>query len=910
MNFVAHLRALFRRRRREADMSAELQAHLDALTDRHVAAGLSPEEARYAALREFGGVEQIKELCRDERALAWLDDFVRDVRHALRHFRRSPAFAMIAILSLGVAIGANTSIFTLLNSVLFRPVPAANPEELVLLRWTAPKWPAPFSQTGSASQFSFSYPAFERLLQADSGLRDLFAVVPAGLGAGNLTVLVDGNPVLANGLMVTGNYFPGLRVAMQLGRGIRDADVQHGPAEVVVISDAFWASQFNRDPGVLGRTVVVNNVPCAIVGVASADFDGFVAAEVVPHPDLWVPFSEAQSLRPWGMAPHGSHSMFSSANWICLNLVGRVPPGRSAAAITAHLDSVFQSFVRENWPGAKETDLPTLGMVPCGYGLAGIKDQVSMPLTVLMTGVGLLLVVACANLATLLLARAQARQRELAVRVAVGASRARLVRQLLTESLFLSACGGLVGLLIACWGNALLARMLGPGATDLPIDLRMDTRAFAFATVIAMATGVAFGLAPGLRGTHGASAGGVNIRSTGGVDRASARLGRLLLAGQLSLSLLLLVCAALFGRTLRNMEQRDLGYDASHLLVFGVDPTRAGYAGEKLRELYDEIRANLAAVPGVSAVTLIENRPFTGSNNGPFRVVGSGRVVKNPVTRWETVGPDFCTTLGARLVGGRDISIRDTSTGRRVAIVNEEFVDEFFGDAPALGREFTGPSGDAPFEIVGIVRDLELVDLHARPMPKAFVPYAQLSSGRLNAMYFEVRTAGDPLVALPSIRLAVANLARGVPLLDVATQSKINRDAMFAERLFARLATFFGLAAVLVASIGLYGTVAYQVSRRVTEIGIRMALGSTPRAVVTFFLRQSLPVLVSGGAIGILLSLFSTRTLRGLLYDVAPVDPMSFVIAASLLLAVALLASWLPARRATRINPVEALRAE
>lgn len=905
-------RALFRRRINDVDMSEEIQMHVDALTERNIASGMSGEEARTAALREFGGVEQIKERCRDERVrgFTWFHQIVQDLRYAKRQMLKAPGFTAVAVISLGVAMGVNTAIFTLVDAVLLRTLPVKDPQQLSLLSWEAKSWPAPFSQTGGESRFSFSYPAFARLRQADPTFANVFAFVPTGFGSDNATAVIDGEPFFVQGLMVSGNYFSAMGAEPILGRGFRESDETRAQSNVAVISHSFWISRFGSSPDAIGRNITINATPFTVVGVAPEKFYGIVPTGSSIRPDVWVPISEQPTLRPWSMQPVGSSSVFTANNWICLNLGARLAPSADRAATVARLETNFRAFVGENWIQATADDLPRLKLIDAATSLAGLRRYTVRPLVILMYAVGLVLLIACANLASLLLARENARHKEISVRSALGASRARILRQLLTESILLGVLGGALGLLIAAWGSRALVSLFSPDANRMAFEVVINARVFAYTAALSLLTGVLFGLIPAWRGARADLMAAMKQRTSGGNDRNSHRVGKSLVAGQLAVSLVLMISAGLFGRTLHYMEHRNLGFDGENLLLFGLDPTRQGIRGPQLQSLFERLRQSIALLPDVENVTLYEQEPFSGSNNSDFRIEGSTFSPPKRIVRWAKVGPNFCKTMRIPVVLGRDFSEEDRRGATRVGIVNETFVRTFLPNETPLGRHFVGPERDVPIEIVGVVPDVELTDLHSPPLPQAFMPYLQGPLERLNTMYFEVRTSGDPLAATSSIRSVITRETPNTPLIGLATQTERTAAAMAVERMFARLAWVFSGATLLLSCIGLYGTLAYQVSRRVPEIGLRMALGATPRVLMRWVISQSLRIVSAGVVIGLLLAAGATRLLRTMLYGVGASDPYTYFAASLLMIVIALLACWIPARRAARVDPLTSLRAE
>jgi predicted permease len=845
-----------------------------------------------------------------------MSTFLKDMRYAIRMLARSPGFAVIAILTLALGIGANTAIFSLVDAVLLGQLPVKNPQQLVLFTWhDTGKWPPSVSQTGNDSRFSFSYPAFKEFRERNQSLSSVFAFVPMGFTPQNTTVSVNGNATLANGTMVTGEFFSGLGVTPLLGRGITEADENAGAPRVAVISYAYWTSRFARDPSVVGSNVTVNGLPFTIVGVTPQSFYG---VQQGMEPDLWIAFDDLPNLRPWSQKPWGSNSVYTARNWINLNIMGRLKPGVKRSQAQAELDILFHHYLTEDWKPQRESEVPNFSLTPAAEGMPYLRKSLTKPLLILMAAVGMVLLIACANLATLLLARAMARQKEVSVRLALGASRARLVRQLLTESVLMAALGGALGLFIAQWGTRALLALFASGEKAIALPVRADTSVLLFALAVSVLTGILFGLAPALRAAGfdlAASMRETAANVTAGRDKH--RLGRSLVVVQVALSLVLMIGAGLFVRTLMNYQRHNFGFQQQHLLSFGVDPTRAGYQGERLMNFYSQLLDRVRALPGVRSASIIEYAPFSRwSNNSDIAVIGAAQKPANPHVRHQAVGPNFFSTMGIPLVLGRGIEASDTAASPKVAVVDETFVKNFLPNQNPIGQRFHfGLPGETSskavvFEIVGVVKPVELTDIHSRLRPKAYLAYAQAPPAFIGALFFEVRAQGDPRALISSLRETVAGMDPGLPLMGVSTQSKLLAGALTQETLFARLSSFFGILALLLALIGLYGTMAYTVTRKTHEIGIRMALGATPGEVVRMFVGQGIRLAGIGVAAGLVAALGVTRLAGSLMFGVSATDPWTFAGVALLLVLVAAAACYIPARRATRVAPVTALRYE
>jgi predicted permease len=837
----------------------------------------------------------------------------QDARFGLRMLVKTPGFTAIAVVTLALGIGANTAIFSLINAVMLKNLPVQHPDQLVLFNWDTHRWPPHFSQTGGDSKLSFSYPAFQQFRAQNQALSSVFAFVPLGFSEQNVTVDLKGRPTLAYGEMVTGEYFSGLGVTPLLGRTITEEDEQPGAPRVAVISYGYWSRRFGRDPSILGRAIRLNGTSTTIVGVTPSSFYGEHPGGV---PDLWAAFADLPNLRPWSAKPAFTDSVFTDRDWICLNIMGRLKPGVGREQAQSILDVAFHQFVTADWTPDNQDKVPHLQLTAAAQGVNHLREAYSQPLYLLMAVVGLVLLIACANLATLLLVRATARHKEISVRLAVGASRVRLIRQLLTESVLLSAIGGALGLLFARWGTQALLALMSRGENHMILDVKPDRNVLLFTLAASLLTGILFGLAPAFRAARVelASAMKESARSSS-EGHGGHFLGKALVVAQISASLVLMIGAGLFVRTLENFERKDLGFDQKHLLTFGVDPTRAGYKGDRLVNFYQLLLERVRAVPGVQSATLIENIPLSDwSNNSNMTVEGSKRNAPNNHIRWFVIGSDFFRTMGIPLIAGREIRESDTVTAPRVAVVDETFVRTYLGDAYPIGQRFylgtdSKPDPKFEFEIIGEVKQAELTDIHAPPSPKAYMPYAQFPE-ETSALYFQVRTASDPTGLVPELRNAVHQMDSDLPLMDVTTQTQLTAEVLTQERTFARLSSFFGILALLLATIGLYGTMSYSVTRTTNEIGIRLALGAEPGDVLRMVLGKGLQLTLVGVVSGVLAALVVTRLISTMIYGVAPTDPMTFAAVAAFVVLVAFLACYVPARRATRVDPLVALRHE
>jgi predicted permease len=911
---------------REAEIADELAQHLEDRYQELLAAGNSADSASRAALDELRGEDLLaRGLQSVERDLYCepvapgkgssnlFTGILQDIHFAFRMLRKSPGFTVVAVLTLALGIGANTAIFSLINAIMLRSLPVKDPQHLVLFQWESDKWPPHFSMTGWKSSFSFSYEEFKEFSAQKNVTSSVFAFVPLGFNDQNTTVGINGEPTLADGAMVTGQYFSGLGVTPLLGRGITDADENPGAPRAVVISYVYWTRRFARDPSIIGKSVTLNGIPFTIVGVTPRNFYG---VSVGTEPDLWVAFDDKPNMRPWSKPPGGTDSVFTERDWLCLNIMGRLRDGVTRDQAQGALDAVFHQFVTADWHPPKESDIPHFILAPGSQGLPVVQDYTAQPIYMLMVAVGLLLLIACANVATLLLARANSRKKEISVRLAIGASRSRLIRQLLTESVLMSALGGLLGLIFANWGTqALIALISRANNGTMILDAGTDSRVLFFTFLVSMLVGILFGLAPALRASKADLLSAMKDNASAVSDpRNKLRLGESLIVAQVAASIVLMIGAGLFVRTLANFESHNFGFDQRNLLTFGLNPTRAGYHDARLVNLYTRLLDRIQALPGVRAATLIESAPFSGwsSKNSSVSVEGSAQNPGNSEMYWQRVGPDFFSTMRIPIVLGRGIQRTDTATSPKVAVVDETFTKKYFPGENPIGHRFSLSSKYDPansYEIVGVVRPAELTDVNPGVHPKGYASYAQFPK-TLGQMYFEVRAEGPPATIVSELRNAVYQTDASLPLMALKTQAEETREALSFQRLLARLTTIFGLLALLLAMIGLYGTIAYAVTRKTNEIGVRMALGARPTNILGMVLRQGITLTLIGVAFGVVATLGGTRLVSSMIFGVSPYDPLTFVAVAAILSIVALLACYIPARRAMKVDPMVALRYE
>jgi macrolide transport system ATP-binding/permease protein len=901
-----------RRNERERELDEEIRAHLALAIRERIEQGEDPAEAEANAHREFGNVPLVKEVTRDMWGWRWVETFLQDVRYGLRQLRRNPGFTAVAILTLALGIGANTAIFSLIDAVLLNLLPVKDPQELVLLSRTDPHGSFEITNSGY-SGLSFAYPFVEQLRSQRQVFSSVFGFVPMGWGKGDVNVSVDGRAGMATGTMVTGGYFSGLGITPVLGRTIRDSDVKENAPRVAVISYDYWTRRFGRAPSAAGKAITLNGVPFTIVGVAPPEFFG-----VQPDykPDVWIPLVPEARLGAWGMPPPYSLNIFTRPDWWWVMVMGRIRPGVTTEQALAVARLTFlQSAAAATKEAFKPADAPQLTLRPARRGLDTLRREFSEPLWTLMIVAGFVLLIACANIATLLLARGAARRREIGIRLALGAPRLRLARQFMTESLLLSGAGGALGLLIAGWGSRVLLLLMSRGGQNTPVEPHIDLTVLGFTAGVSLLTGILFGLAPAVHSTRRDAAPALKeVTSSLTAPGSRLRLGSALVIAQVALALMLLAGAGLFVRTLMNLENVNLGFNRSDLLVFTIDPTKSGYEGQRVLHVLESVRERLQQVPGVQAATLTGSRPLTGwGSDAPISIEGyqvpPGR---SHQIEFQTVGPDFCQTMQIRLLLGRCIAERDTAKSKKVAVVEQGMARYYFGDSNPIGRRFsfsdTLDPADA-YEIIGVVENTRYRSLRAADSRTLYIPYTQ-TSWPVGAMNFEVRTAGDPGAFVPGVRDAVHEIDADLALADVKTQTQLMAEALWQQRLFAVLCSFFGALALLLSSIGLYGLMAYSVARRIHEIGVRMALGAQRSDILNMVLGQGAKLMTVGVAIGIMGALALTRFMSSQLYGVKPTDPLTFVVVSLILIVVALLACYIPTRRAAKVDPMVALRYE
>ncbi len=887
---------MFKSKRTAEDFAEEIKAHLALEADDLRAEGQSEVEAQRRARVEFGNTVLAKEKFRLRGRWQALDKVARDLRFSFRSLLNSPGFALTAILTVALGVGANTAVFSVMNAVLLKSLPVADPQTLVYLRTSdQPRG------TGTVdTNETMSYPVYDTLRKQTSAVSSLIAYVP--LSGSKVAVRIGSQPEEAEGDMVSGTFFSGLGVNLPLGRGFSAEDeANHAPLSV--ISYNYWTRRFARSPGVLGQILYVNGVPTTIIGVSAQGFEGL---EPGGSADFWIPLQNRRELNAWGNPPDDGKLYIANPTWWCLRLIARLAPGVNKTQAIAQLQPVFRSASRIGLGSPMQGEKPLTLSFTDAKNFPGYDEMYGNPLRILMSMVGLVLLIALANVAMLLAARNAARQREFSVRQALGAGRGELFRQLLTESLILVTAGGALA-----WAFAMMAARLLANWAQIESSLAPDRTVLLFTMSVLVVAALLFGLAPMRVALAGRAELAIRTSAaTSNTNAGKSRTGKIIVALQMAMCVVLLVGAGLLIRTLRNLENTPLGMRVDGLVVFGVNPDIPSLAAG--RSFYRDLISKLRILPGVESVTVMEERLGSGwSDNSAMMVDGRLPDVSNGgdrTVRSNVVGPDFFTTLGVPVLEGRDFADSDTVNTPPVGIINQEFAKRFLPGLNPLGHHIGTDDGRYTMSVVGVVKNHKYRSIDETPIPMAWYMSAQIPM--VGAMSVEMRVKGAPLAILPSAQKVVQQLDPNLPLIKPMTQ-RAQYDATISRQLmFARLAEFFGLLAVVLVATGLYGTLSYRVNRRTAEIGVRMAMGAGRGQVVWMILRDSLRLTVIGVVVGVPLSLLIGRALSTSLYGVKPLDALTYVLAIAGVAVVALVASAAPASRAASVNPLKALRTE
>jgi predicted permease len=833
----------------------------------------------------------------------------QDVRYAVRTLSKSPGFLLIAVLSLALGIGANTAIFAVINAVMLRALPVSNPDRLALL--TDPGSSGTNVETTEHGERNMlSYPEFDRLRAGNSVFSGMFAAMSAPATVDVAESEGTAGTAKARVQLVSGEFFEVLGVKAALGRVFRpQEDKAPGANPVAVISYGFWERELAGDRSALSKTLRIGRGLFHIVGIAPPGFRGMLVGN---DTDVWLPISmQAQALP--------GRDYLTPRDTLWLQVMGRLPPGIPVERAQAGVNVEFQQILRE-WAAAAPTEKERRGMLnqkiklrEGAKGASTLRDRFSDPLELLMAMVGLVLFVACANIANLTLARASGRQRELGVRLALGAGRGRIVRQLLTESMLVAAMGGVLGMVLAFWTTDLLLALVRRGFDGVALDPARDARVFLFTAAVSVLTGVLFGLGPALRAARidVNRTMGANVRGATGM-RGGLQAGRALVVAQVTFSLMLCIGAALFVRSLHNLLSVNLGIDREHLLLARIDPVAAGYSQAAMPALCERIRDRLKTIPGVRDAAVSNDGLFTGDEGDHISIDGGIKRTEDEMgSNWTLIGPGYLHTLGISLLRGRAIDEADMERGRPVCVVNQAFAKYFFGDESPIGHHVTDlyPTTVTTFEIVGVVDDVREHRLRGKIPPRFYGNYAH-PIGTLTAPAMVVSAVGDPVRVVETVRRALAEVDRSLPVLNIRTlNQQLDRGAI-TQRLTADLSACFGGLALLMAAIGLYGVMSYSMARRTSEIGIRMALGASQGSVMWMAMRETLGMVAVGVALGLAAAFGLGRVVESQLFGLSAADPLAMGVAVAVIVCAAALAGFVPARRAARLDPMTALRCE
>ena len=900
--FWLKLQSLFRRNQNAQRLNDEIQFHLEQQIAENIASGMSPQEARHAAMRTFGNPTFLKEETRDTWGWIWLEQVAQDLRYAARMLRKSPGFTAVAVLTLALGIGANTAIFSLIDAVMLRMLPVDEPQSLLQLKIEDPLRPGAVSG-------GFSNPLWEQIRDQQDVFPDAFT-----WSEGRFDLAQGGAVHLAHAMWVSGDFFNALRLLPAAGRLIAPSDDYRGCPAVTVLSYSFWQQYYGGADSAIGSTLSLDRHSFQVVGAASP---GFYSMDQGEKFDVAVPICAAAIF-------DGTESRLDSRSRWWLQVAGRVKPGIPQPQIIARLrtlsPAIFAAALPQNWSpdGQRDFARRMLTAVPVDTGSSqfGLLRRFEQPLVVLMAVVGLVMLIACANLASLMLARAAGRHTEIAVRKALGASRMRLISQLMTESILLSSAGALLGILFAHWGAALLVRYISGRSEAFFVDLSLDARVLGFTATVAVLTSILFGLLPALRSTRVSLTPAMKGSQAIEIGRPLRfRTRKWVVALQVALSLVLVVAAGLLLRSFAKLATLDLGFDRNNVLLVGVNLKAAKVPANQQLAIYEAIEMRLRALPGVVSVGRSMLTPMKCCAWSPIiRTDWSKGLTDDEAQTWlNSVSPGYFETLRTPLLEGRDFTSTDTESSAMVAIINQTLARRFFPALNPIGRTFRLKQISGQFgpliEVVGLVKDAKYESIREDIHPVAFFPDTQVSPELSQAENFEVRTVIRPSALLSSVQAAAGSINKQIPLEFETLSDQVNHS-MIRERLLAMLSGFFGALALLLAMIGLYGTLSYVVSQRQAEFGIRMALGAQPVSILLLVIKDVVAVLCGAIAVGVGISLATVRVLQGLLFELSPRDAITLTSATCILSVVALVASYLPARRATRVDPMVALRYE
>ena len=917
-NIALGIRSLFRRQAIEQDMDAELREFIDASTAEKLRRGMPAEQAARAARVEMGSTNAVKHHIRSATWESRMEILLRDLKHSVRGLLRSPGFTLVAVLSLTLGIGANTAIFTLIKQVLLQNLPVRDPQQLVTFGPSTNSGILGGIDLGTSDMFTYD---FARQLETNPG--PFQAVAAYASRSHKANVRLPGSPaaiqIPAN--LVSGNFFNVLGATALLGRTISpfDAATPHSNA-VAVISHHFWQQSLSSDPAEIGKTISINGTPFTVIGVMPEAFNG-ITQELEP-PDIWVPVTMIQEilLEPDMLTPRMLDFM---------HMVARRKPHSQYAADQAWLDRKIRDYVRAGEGASitparqQEIERTSVRLVSAAHGVSRLRSRYGDSLEILMAIVAVVLLIACANLANFLLARAIARQREVATRLALGSSRGRIIRQSLQEALLLSLSGGVFGLAFAFAATRALISFVAEGTANAPLNAQPDGAVLLFTLGVSVLAGLLFGLAPALHLSRSSAMPALNAGTRTAVSsggRTSRWWPKVLVTAQIMFCLLLLVAAGLFLRTLRNLEDQDFGFERTHLLIAQFAPELAGYKPEQAPALNQRLIERLSSIPGVRSAALSEAPPISfGSWSSSFSASGYTPGPKEDMSSvLNRVSGQYFQTAGISIIAGRPITPADTVTSMKVAVVNETIARKFFPNGDVIGHtvKIDIETVAGPWQIVGVARDTKAGNPRDNPERMIYLPLAQIAGKHGEgiqdsfASTIVLRTVGDPTSTITELRAAVASIDPNLPILEVRAIQDHLETFFSQETLVSRLTAIFASLAVLLAAIGLYGVMSFNVVRRSNEIGIRVALGASGSSVQWMVLRESLVLLAAGLMLGIPIALTAARLVRAQLYQMSPFDPVIFIVATAAIAAVTVLSAWLPARRAAAVDPMTALRCE
>ncbi len=891
---------MFWRRRTPRDFQEELRAHLEIEAERLKEQGLSESDANLAARQAFGNVTRAAERFYESQRIH--GDLWRDIRFGFRMLAKNPGSTFIAVLTLALGIGANTAIFSLLNAVLLRNLPVRQPQQLVLF--------GKGEEVGSEDSLPdrswqvFSYPFFREFRQHNRVFSDVAAIDSILFGTPGRVAGGTGLEKISVEL-VSGSYFHTLGVNPILGRCLMDSDDQTpGAHPVAVASYSWWQRRFANSPQIAGTTVTIDSIVYTVIGVTPP---GFFGVTVGQSPDLWIPLAMEKEISPgWNGL---ERNLFQS-----LYLIGRLKPGVGLQQANANTNVLFKEILREYvgpQPSQKQLDSieqARIDLTSAATGLSQMRKQFSPALKVLMGIVVLVLLIACGNIANLLLARAASRRREMAVRMSIGADRLRLIRQLVIESGLLGLAGALLGVLLAWGASGLLLAMVSPASQPIPIRIAPDASVLGFTVAVGLLTVLLFGVTPAFYATQLELAPALK-EGRGVLGAARSRLPHVLIAGQVALSLALLAAAGLFLRSLVNLMNVDTGFDKKNVLNIEIAPNAVGYrVGPRLENMMERMEERVGSLPGIQGASFAFSI-FGGGWTDPVTVPGRPKSDNDPDVFQNIVGSDYLTLMKIPLLLGRTLNSQDTFTSRKVAVITEAMARTYFPDASPIGRTFSiGDNAEwRNIEVIGVCKDARFYSLWDKPMPAAFYPHSQHGLFLYNLV---AHYSGDPKAVIPEIRRAIHSVDPNVPIGNVASIEHLINDSMLNQRLVAQLSMFFGVLAAFLSCVGIYGLVSYGIARRTNEFGIRMALGAERINVLWMVILEALRLVLVGVIFGLVFAVASGRLIQTQLFGLNSYDPFALGGALLAMLAVALLASFLPARRATRIDPVVALRYE